>query len=44
MITRLKAWWVEVLLDWALQAASRTTKNGRAVREMIAAYHDTFKE
>ncbi len=43
MIQRIKAWWAEVLLDWAFQSAPKETHNGKVIREMIAAYEDTFK-
>lgn len=44
MIQRIKAWWAEVLLDWAFQTAPKDTHNGKVIREMIAAYEDTFKK
>lgn len=42
-IKAIKSWWLEVLLDWAFQTAPKDTHNGKVIREMIAAYEDTFK-
>lgn len=40
MKNRIKEWWAEVLLDWALQTAPKDTTNGKKIRELVAAYQD----
>lgn len=37
-MTKLRTWWMELLLDWAFQTAPKETKQGKMVRDMIAGY------
>jgi len=41
-LTRIRHWWADVLLDWALQVSPKSTKEGRRIRELVAA-HDSLK-
>ncbi len=37
-LNKMREYWSEKLLDWALQAAPKTTINGRKIRQMVAGY------